>query len=124
MLPVYPKSATALLDARVVAVAWLFLVLVPVSWLAQSLLPTLFGWNLFQVNVAAVMLAALTHVFLSFCHACPQCGKHPMIQGFKSPHPNSINQSRQSGWAGVVVSILRRRRFICIHCGAEYRIEP
>ena len=124
MQPVYPKSAIALLDARTVALAWLLLALLPVTWLAQPWLPLLAGWTPFQVNLAAVLCVGLAHVALSFTHSCPRCGKHPTIQGFSSPHAESLSQSSRSGWAGVVVSILRRRRFVCIHCGAAYRIEP
>jgi len=123
MLPVYHKSATALLDARVVAVTWLLLALLAVTWLAHRWLPVS-GWSAFYFNFAAFLAAAAIHVVLSYRHSCAQCGKHPTIQGFKPPHPNSLDQSRVSGWGGVVVNVLRRRRLVCIHCGAEFRVEP
>ncbi|MFN9449972.1 MAG: hypothetical protein ACK58U_09985 [Rubrivivax sp.] len=94
-----------------------------VTWIAHRWLPQISGWNIFHLNFAAFCIAASVHLFLSFRHACPQCGKHPTIQRFKPPHPNSLTQSKVSGWGGVVVNILRRRRLVCIHCGAEYRIE-
>jgi len=124
MPPLYPKSSIALTDARVVAVAWLLLALMPVTWVAQHGLPPLRGWTLFQLHFAAFLCVGIGHVGLAFAHACPQCGKHPTIQGFRSPHPDSLSQSSLSGWAGVVASLLRRRRFTCIHCGAAYRVDP
>ena len=66
-------------------------------------------------------LAAGLHVILAFLHKCPSCSKHPTIQGFKPPHPASLGQSRAQGWAGVALSVVLRKRFVCIHCGAEYR---
>jgi hypothetical protein len=123
MPPIYPKSAIALLDARVVAVAWSLIALLPVCWLIDLWLPPLFGWDLFQIHFAVFMSVGVVHIGLSLCHACPQCGRHPTIQGFKKPHPDSWAQSEVLGWGGVVVNILRRRRLVCIHCGAGYRVE-
>jgi hypothetical protein len=121
MLPVYPKSATALTDARVVAVTWVLLALSGVTWLSHKLLgaPSV----LIQAVFAIFVVSGFVHVAMSFRHKCPSCGKHPTIQGFKPPHPNSIGQSKASGWAGAVVNILRRHRLVCIHCGAEFQIN-
>ena len=121
MLPVYPKSATALADARVVAITWMLLATSGVAWFAEKLLgaPTPFVHAVFGLCV----FSGFIHVAMSFGHKCPSCGKHPTIQGFKAVHPKSLNQSKASGWAGVVVNILRRRRLVCIHCGEEYQID-
>lgn len=121
MLPVYPKSATALTDARVVAATWVLLAFSGVTWFSHKLLGAPFVLS--QAVFAIFVLSALVHVAVSFRHMCPSCGKHPTIQGFKPPHPNSIGQSKASGWAGAVVNILRRRRLVCIHCGAEFQIN-
>jgi hypothetical protein len=123
MPTVYPKSATALLDARVVRVTWFLLALFGIDAFASPWLPHVWGWKISHLTFAAFSCAAITHVFLSFRHACPNCGKHPTIQGFKSPHPNSLGQSKVAGWGGVVVNFLNRRRLVCIHCGVEYRVE-
>jgi hypothetical protein len=55
-------------------------------------------------------------------HRCPACRKHPTIQGFEPPDPNSTEQSAASGWAGAVVNVLRRRRLVCIHCGEGFQV--
>jgi hypothetical protein len=120
--PLYPKSATALLDSRMVAATWALLVAVVASFLVvkwagiQSL-------TVPQAALTLFVLAAVGHVALSFRHECPACGKHPTIQGFKPPHPKSVAQSAISGWGGVAVNVLRRRRLVCIHCGNEYRVD-
>jgi hypothetical protein len=119
--PPYPNSRTAIIDARVVAVCWLLLGLLPVTFLASQAWPEGTG-ALFPANLVAFLLTGLLHVGLSFAHACPACGKHPTAQGFKPVHPKSVGQSVMSGWSGVVVNILLRRRLVCIHCGAEYRV--
>ena len=122
MPPVYPKSNIALLDSRVVAITWAFLALLAVSWLGAHLVPVA-AHVVFQANFVLFCLFATAHVILSFQHKCPACGKHPTIQGFKPVHPNSVHQSALSGWAGVIMNVLRRRRLVCIHCGSEYIIQ-
>jgi hypothetical protein len=78
---------------------------------------------LLPINFALFAVAAVAHLILSFRHKCPACGKHPTIQGFAPPHSDSIDQSRLSGWGGVIVNVIRRRRLVCIHCGKEYHIQ-
>lgn len=121
MLPIYPKSSTALTDARVVAVTWILLASSGVAWLAHKLLGA--PATLVQAVFAVFVISGLVHVAMSFKHKCPSCGKHPTIQGVKPSHPNSLSQSKASGWAGVVINILRRRQLVCIHCGAQFRID-
>jgi len=119
-LPVYPQTRLIRADARSVLVTWFFLALSASLWaLATMGVPGLEG----AVKLAwgAFLLAGLVHVLLALRHRCPACKKHPTVQGFRAPHPASLGQSRTPGWAGVVVSVARERRFVCIHCGAGYR---
>src|SRR5688572_32561524 len=106
---VYPKSATALLDSRLVATAWALLIVLVASVAVLKLA----GVQLLTVPLVILALfvfVAICHVVLSLRHKCPACGKHPTIQGFKPPHPSSMAQSDISGWGGVVINVLRRRR--------------
>jgi hypothetical protein len=120
--PIYPKSSTALLDSRVVVTAWILLVCIGVGApIAQWA-----GFDIVSPGVVLLMvflLSVIAHVVLSLSHRCPACGKPPTVQQFRPPHPNSHGQSRLSGWSGAVMNVIRRRRLVCIHCGAEYRIE-
>lgn len=96
------------------------MVLTAVLWLFQAIDIHTFGPAV-VVALWGFFLAAGLHVILAFLHKCPSCSKHPTIQGFKPPHPASLGQSRAQGWAGVAMSVVLRKRFVCIHCGAEYR---
>jgi hypothetical protein len=120
--PVYPQSKTLLLDARSVLVAWALLALLPLVYFALSLT----GAQSIAVPsfiLFAFLLAVVAHVALSLSYRCPSCSKHPTIQGFKAPHPRSAEQSAASGWAGAVINVLRRRRLVCIHCGADFQVR-
>ena len=116
----YPKVGHIRADSISVLVTWFFMGLTGVLWVLQAV-----GMYALKpaVDVAlwAFFLAAGVHVLLAFLHKCPSCSKHPTIQGFKPPHPASLSQSRAQGWAGVVMSVVFRKCFVCIHCGAEYR---
>jgi hypothetical protein len=110
-----------LLDAGSVLVAWALLALLPLVYFALKVIGAqsiaVPGFILF-----AFLLAVAVHVALSLSHRCPACSKHPTIQGFNAPHPRSAEQSAASGWAGAVVNVLRRRRLVCIHCGAHFQV--
>ena len=123
MLPVYPKSNIALLDARLLAATWAALLALGIGLLLFTVVPTL-AWPLVKVASPAFLLLAAAHAVSSYKHECPVCTKRPTIQGFTPVHPNSKSQSAVEGWAGAVMNILRRRRLVCIHCGTEFRIEP
>jgi hypothetical protein len=87
------------------------------------------AWPSLFVSVIAVfkvfVAVALVHLVLAFTHKCPVCEKHPTVQGFKPVHPASVSQSKLSGWAGVVASVVRNSSFVCIHCGTEFTLnEP
>ena len=120
---VYPRSRMALLDARVVAVAWGSMALGAVLWVPGRLFDLPVLASLLPVAVGVFLAAALLHVVLSFQHACPVCGKHPTIEGFRAPHADSHAQAALSGWSGAVLNILRRRQLVCIHCGAHFTIN-
>jgi hypothetical protein len=120
-LPLYPKSRIAIYDSYSIVAMWglLFLALlcgISVSLGVEFLAPVgrLF-WKL-------MLFTLLLHIFLAVAHKCPNCGKHPTIQGFKKDHPNCIGRSRLSGWGGVAMSIFIRGRFVCIHCGSRFSV--
>jgi len=122
-LKTYPGSKMALLDARVVALAWASMVLVAVVWFARQLLGFPALGPLLPALIGVFFVAAIIHVVLSLQHACPVCDKHPTIEGFGATHEDSKSQAALSGWAGVVLNILKRRQFVCIHCGTHFTIS-
>jgi hypothetical protein len=122
-LPVYPKSNIALLDARLVAAAWVALAILAVS-LLLILVGSSLGWPLFKASFPMFAFFAAAHLVASLRHRCPVCLKRPTMQGFAPVHPQSKSQSSLEGWAGAVVNVLRRGRLVCIHCGTEFSVEP
>jgi hypothetical protein len=121
MIPAeYPKARLLRADAVSVLATWLFLGLSGLLWLI-ALVWSFDVDSALKLAVWAFFLAAGGHVALAYSHQCPGCGKHPTVQGFAPPHPASLGQSRVQGWAGVVLSVLLEKRFVCIHCGTEFR---
>jgi hypothetical protein len=120
---IYPSSRMALLDARVVAVAWGSMALAAVLWFPGRLLNLPVFASLLLVVVGVFFAAAVLHVILSFQHACPVCGKHPTVEGLSATHVDSQSQAALRGWSGAVLNILRRRQLVCIHCGTRFAIN-
>jgi len=116
----YPQSKLILVDAITVVIAWLALL----TCLGLLALGFFSSWKpdefWLKVSGAVFVVFAVLHVILALFHACPSCGKHPTVQGFSPPHENSTSIGGMDGWASVVWSVVTRRRFTCIHCGAKF----
>lgn len=116
----YPQSKAIRFDAYSVVVAWASLGLV-----ALLLVPVLAGLPLLPllyVAGALFLLSVAAHLLLAFAHRCPECSKHPTIQGFAPVHPQA-QASTADGWAGVVIGVVKHQQFVCIHCGAAYSVS-
>jgi hypothetical protein len=121
MVQSYPSPRAVRADAYSVFIAWALMLICAALWgLAITLRLPLN--ELLTFTGQAFLVAAGIHVLLAFTHSCPVCGKHPTIQGFGEVHPASLSQSKLKGWSGVVVSVVRRSEFTCIHCGTHFRI--
>ena len=72
------------------------------------------------ITVFTIFLAfASGHLILGFYLKCPSCGKRPTVQGYKAIHPTSEKKAGLDGWAVVVINIIRKKQFRCIHCGSD-----
>lgn len=122
-LRIYPASKMALLDARVVALAWGCMVLTAVLWIVSRFFDLSVATPLLLMSVGVFFVAAIAHVVLSFRHTCPVCSKHPTIEGFGPIDEDSRSQAKFVGWSGVVLNILKRRQLVCIHCGTRFVVD-
>lgn len=119
----YPQHRLIQLDALTVVLAWLALVCI-LALLFFGLASSAFASDgVIIVMVVIFILFSLAHFFLSFQHRCPECLKHPTIQGFSPVHPKARAQSGMQGWTRVVWDVLRKRQFSCIHCGETYHVN-
>ena len=121
MLTQYPQTRLIRLDALSVFASWYlfylsFLVLVAAYFdiVPYSVVVWVFG---------SCVLTAMIHVLLANMHRCPNCNKHPTIEGFRPVHPASEQQSNVSGWAGVIKNVMKNKKFVCIHCGQEFACD-
>lgn len=115
----YPRARLLRLDALAAVAAWAFGLL--------ALMALAMSWVLgpsFEVAAKGALglffVAAGAHVVLAFLHRCPVCGKHPTVQGLTPVHPDSVSQSRLSGWSGAIWNVFRRKQVVCIHCGSGF----
>ena len=116
----YPQSRLIKIDAYSAVVAWLSMAVALLAFLALLLgLPVK---PLLIAITAVFLIAAVAHVSFALAHNCPDCLKHPTIQGFSPLHPSAIKPGID-GWAHVVLDVVKRDHFTCIHCGAAFRVS-
>ncbi len=120
-MQVYPQSRLIKIDAYSAVAAWGLLGLAIVLFLAAAALKVhIFGAIIGAIT--AFMLAALIHLGFALAHKCPHCGKHPTIQGFAKLHPSVPTATGVDGWARVVVDVVRKQEFACMHCGTRFKV--
>ena len=68
------------------------------------------------------VIFALGHLVLGIYLKCPNCGKRPTVQGFRAIHPSSKKKAGLDGWAVVVINIIGKGQFRCIHCGSDFHV--
>jgi hypothetical protein len=80
------------------------------------------GLRTYFVALGLALLSLLLHIVLALAHKCPECGKHPTIQGFAPPHP-SVADDGDNAWVRVVRDFLKKRAFTCFHCGSRFSVS-
>ena len=128
-MPRYPQAHLIVMDAyatRLTAVAAVvFVVVVSIDLLFAEAFNVDLSIADLRISYIALGLSVLTLVFrtgLALAHKCPECGKHPTIQGFVDLHPSVVNDG-DNAWARVIHDVLKKRTFKCFHCGTSYRVS-
>ena len=125
MIEKYPQSALMKINAWLAVTAW-------VAFLSIAGLYALVFFevgigekttlNAFIITFVAFIVSALGHLVLGIYLKCPNCQKRPTVQGFQAIHPASNKVAGISGWAGVIVNIISKGKFKCIHCGSGFHV--
>ena len=116
----YPQSRLIVLDAYVVRLT----VMLTLAFVLALGVDLFLNENL-RISFIALGLALfafLSHIGLGLAHKCPECGKHPTIQGFAAPH-SSVANDGENAWARVVRDVLKKRVFTCFHCGSSFKVS-
>ena len=120
----YPQYRLIRADAAVVVACWGALLGGVVAFVVTFVLFEIFAVSVpdsvVQAFFACALFLGLLHVVTSLTHRCPNCRKHPTIQGFKPIHEKAIVESGITGWGRVVWDVFRNKPFTCIHCGDVY----
>lgn len=67
-------------------------------------------------------LTAFVHIVLATYLKCPNCGKRPTLQGSKAVHLSAKKIKGINAWSVVVLNIVSKGKFTCIHCGEDYHV--
>jgi hypothetical protein len=117
---VYPQHRLIQADAMAAVLAWFAIPIGFIAILAGGLLFPGKSAGIFFTPWVMFFVFGLAHALLAFLHQCPDCHKHPTIQGFKPVHERAIYEKGIAGWSRVVWNVFRSKPFRCIHCGEEF----
>lgn len=106
---------------RLIVLAWIGLTL-PIPSL---LLSKFFGFPVWGMSGYLLLVPAVAGAFtVAPFLRCPHCRRRVTIQTFSPVHPASDSNGTFAGWGGVIVRVIRSRRFVCIHCGEKVSVGP
>lgn len=116
----YPKPQLLIINSWIVWITLFFFA----SFLI-SLILVVFGIGEAYFGLLAfipLLIFSLLHVGLSFKLRCPACTKMVTVQGFTPLHENARKRKYLNAWSTVVLDILMKRNFVCMHCGRLYGV--
>ncbi len=79
------------------------------SWLVTSVLATL-------------LISAFIYLTIALFLKCENCTRRLTVQWKKEPPPFSISYLGMAGWSSIILQVLFKNRFVCMHCGKHYRL--
>ena len=119
-MDVYPKPQLLRINSWIVVIAWLFgaIFLISLVLLIFGIGQVFFG----LLALIPMLFFGIIHLILSFKLRCPACAKMITFQGFSQPHPNTRNRKYLNAWSTIVLDVLTKRNFVCLHCGKAYEV--
>jgi len=121
MIEKHPQSILMKVNAWFVVIAWAAFLSVAVFFILGISGINIEGNTIVNIFMVFVVFA-LGHLILGLCLICPICGKRSIVQGMSGIHRSSNQIGKLDGWAVVVINIITKGRFRCIHCGSEFYI--
>lgn len=118
---IFPKPKTIILASILATTAWLLLLAL---WI--SLIFVIIG--IYNDRVVTTVFCTLIFVSLSYATTslllkCSHCGRRIFLQWKTEPPPYSIKYKGMTGWSSIVLQVLFKREFQCMHCGKIYGVK-
>lgn len=119
---IYSAPRTIIVASSFAVAAWAIM-------LACCLAIALFVTGIYSDDkLIAVMLGTLICTCLLFIITvtllkCSHCERRIFVQWKQEPPPYSIKFKGMCGWSSIVLQVLCRREFQCMHCGKKYKIN-
>ena len=121
----YPRPGRLLLACRLVVASW---VLIPLSFAAlfaglAGLGPAEALGRTWMALVAAFVVVGIAELAIAWTLRCPACRRRVLIEVYGPFHPGARVMRLGGHYAPVVLDVLRRRRFTCMHCGHACEVD-
>lgn len=121
----YPKPLRLLIACWMIAVVWGLLALflpalfIGVAGVASEVMMPLAAGSIMGVFVLIPM-----QIIVTLGLRCPACNGYVTMETFGPFHPAARITTMGGRYAAVVLDVLRERRFTCMYCGREHRVDP
>lgn len=117
----YPRLLLMKINAWFVIASWVFIITFLV-FLILGLANILKNEFVLVNSIYLFMFFAFGHIILGTCLKCPNCVKRPTVQGIKPVHPSADTKTGINAWSVVILNIVSKGKFKCIHCGRKYHV--
>ena len=101
------------------------------AWFSMSVLLLIFfsaavgiyaeSWFVISA-MATSFIPAITYLTIALFLKCEICTRRITIEQYGEPPPFSISYLGMAGWSSIILQVLFKNRFVCMHCGKHYRL--
>lgn len=119
----YPWPKKLVFVSYCYATVWFLAALTAVAIIAAVVI---YSEMLLDVFLYCVGLFAATGWFtmlMAIITRCPTCNRRVFIDTGSAKHPNARNVKKLGHFSTIVIDVIRRREFVCMHCGTSYHVE-
>ena len=68
-------------------------------------------------------VSALLYAAVAISLRCENCARRITVQWRMEPPPFSIKFCKMEGWSSIILQVLLKNRFVCMHCGKKYSVS-
>lgn len=117
----FPQSKLLLFVSKMVICAWGVIAIGLIGALTSTVTKNLY---IFLGSVSILMPIVITYLVLAFMIKCTNCHKAITIQSFTTPPYVNANKIKGIiGWSGIILNVILNKKFTCMHCGTNYKIN-
>lgn len=108
-----------------------YLIVLVWSSLTLTIVLFLYGLAFHSLNVNYLytsfcffMVCSAISIILMFFNKCPNCNKYLLFEGIEEKHSEAYKIKGVDYWASLVISVVMKKKLVCMHCGMRLARSP